>query len=505
MSLIGRVRPHRTLRLLARALRSRALWAHAHPRRAQEKILARIVSLYDTTAVGRGLGIDRVRSIDDLKRHTRVTEKKDYAPWLERLQTENPRGLVTKDALKYLALTSGTTEDIRLFPFPNALIRTFRGFQWEIMLHLMHEIDDFSMVDTNILVTTPAAYYETLPSGLVAGKATAIMTQLTPKAAAGLVRPSREILAIHDVETKIRATIEDALPRDIRLLMGVPLCVLPIFERLVTTAKERGLGDDLATVWPNLKAYGYSGATIGSLAPRLRQLVGPRPFFEFYSASESPVAYQFRLTEPGMLLDLRHCFFEFQEAGSALDSRRFTVDEVAPHTPYRILVTTTGGRFAYRLGDVVEFTSTNPFVLRILGREQEELNLGYERIPLHVVRQALERASHAENVQIHNFFVCPTPTADVIPAHEWHIEFAEGGNPRTFSAAIDQALLELHDRYAFARKDDHLLAPPSVVPMRRGAIERFVLETREYGLGKFPPIYNSRGAAAAVLDFTTAN
>src|SRR6185369_2922844 len=107
MSLIGRLRPYRTLALLARAMRSRALRAHAQPRRAQEKVLARIVSLYDSTEVGRGLGVDRVRSIEDLARHTRVTEKKDYAPWIERLQKENPRGLVTKDELKYLALTSG--------------------------------------------------------------------------------------------------------------------------------------------------------------------------------------------------------------------------------------------------------------------------------------------------------------------------------------------------------------------------------------------------------------
>ena len=238
-------------------------------------------------------------------------------------------------------------------------------------------------------------------------------------------------------------------------------------------------------------------AAIGSLEPRLRELVGPRPFFEFYSASEAPVAYQYRLNEPGLLLDLRHCFFEFQEGGSTLDSRRFTVDEVETKKPYRILLTTTGGRFCYRLGDLVEFTSTNPYLIRILGREQEELNLGYERIPLHVLRRALERATQAEKIQIHNFFVCPSPTADVIPAHEWHIEFAGEGNARAFSAAIDRALLELHDRYAFARKDDHLLAPPSVVSMPRGAIERFVLEKKEYGLGKFPLIYNTRDAAEA--------
>jgi hypothetical protein len=222
-----------------------------------------------------------------------------------------------------------------------------------------------------------------------------------------------------------------------------------------------------------------------------------------YSASEAPLAYQFRLGEPGMLLDLRHCFFEFQRAGDDLDGKRLTVAEIEPHTPYRILITTLGGRFCYRLGDLVELTSTRPLVVRVLGREQEELNLGYERVPLHVVRTALDRASKEERARVHNFFVCPAPEdANLKPSHEWHIEFAERpADPKAFCRALDRALIELHDRYAFPRKNDHLLSPPTLVEMDVGTIERFVLASREYGLGKFNAIYNTREAASAVLEF----
>jgi len=140
--------------------------------------------------------------------------------------------------------------------------------------------------------------------------------------------------------------------------------------------------------------------------------------------------------------------------------------------------------------------------VRVLGREQEELNLGYERVPLHVVRAALDRASKEERARVHNFFVCPTASADVKPAHEWHIEFDEPpGNRVAFCDALDRALVALHDRYAFARRDDHLLLAPSLVTMDVGTIERFVLASREYGLGKFNAIYNTRGAASPVLDF----
>jgi GH3 auxin-responsive promoter len=502
MSLFGLLRPYRTLRLAARASAARALRAHVRARDTQERMLARIVSMYRSTALGRSLGLSEVRSIDDFRRRVPVTEKKDYRSWVERLKKENPRGLVTKDKLEYLAVTSGTSDEVQLFPFPHPLIATFRRFQWEIMLHIMDQLGNYAILDTNILVTAPAATYETLPSGLVAGKATAIMTQLTPKAARGLVRPPREILAMTNVDQKLEATVEDALGRDIRVVTGVPLCVLPLFERLIEGARARGRsGATLAEIWPNLAAYGFSGAAIGSLEPRLRQLAGPNvPFFEIYSASESPVAYQLRRGEPGLLLDLRHCFFEFQRAGEPLDAPRFTVDEVEPRTPYRILLTTLGGRFCYRLGDVVEFSSVTPYVLSILGREHEELNLGYERIPLHLVRAALERASREGGARVHNFFVCPTATSDVRPAHEWHVEFAEP--PRSedeFRAALDRALHELHGRYAFARKG--LLNPPALVAMPQGTIERYVLRSREYGLGKFPSIFNTRDAAGAVLDF----
>jgi hypothetical protein len=307
------------------------------------------------------------------------------------------------------------------------------------------------------------------------------------------------------VSAKLDATVEDALARDIRVLTGVPLCVLPLFERLHARANAKGRRvANLAEIWPNLAAYTYSGAALSGLEPRLRELVGPGiPFVEVYSASESPLAYQFRLGEPGMLLDLRHCFFEFQKAGDPLDAQRLTVAEIEPKTPYRILITTLGGRFCYRLGDLVEFTSTRPeLVVRVLGREQEELNLGYERVPIHVVRAALERASAETRARVHNFFVCPTATADVRPAHEWHVEFAEPpATAAAFASALDRALAQLHDRYAFARRDDHLLSEPAMVKMDVGTIERFVLASREYGLGKFNAIYNTRAAAAGVLDF----
>jgi hypothetical protein len=506
VSLFGLLRPYRTLKWASRWSASRALAAHDSPRRTQASVLERILALYRDTELGRSLQLRDVRSIEEFRTRVRVSEKKDYARWVERLQRDNRPGLVTKDQLRYLALTSGTSEDVRLFPFPNALIGTFRKFQWEIMLHVMDRLQSFSMLDTNILVTAPAATYETLPSGLVAGKATAIMTQLTPKAARGLVRPSREVLEIKDVNEKLRQTVEDALGRDIRLLMGVPLCVLPLFERLLEAANARGKrAATLAELWPNLEAYVYSGAPIGSLEARLRELVGPGiPFVEVYSASESPLAYQFRLDEPGLLLDLRHCFFELQPGGSPLDAPRLTVDEARPHVPYRILLTTFGGRFAYRLGDLVEFVSTKPLLVRVLGREQEELNLGYERIPLHVLKAALARVSGDHGARVHNFFVCPTATANVKPAHEWHVEFGLApSSPEAFGDALDQALKELHDRYAFARRDDHLLRAPALVPMKPGTIERFVLTTREYGLGKFLPIYNTREAAADVLAFAS--
>lgn len=469
-------------------------------------MLGRILALYRDTELGRGLGLGGVQSAEDLRRRVPVTEKNDYAPWVERLTSENPRGLVTRDELEYLALTSGTSEDLRLFPFPNALIGAFRRFQWELVLHLMDRLQNHAILDANMLVTAPAASYETLPSGLIAGKATAIMTHLAPKVSRGIVRPPRAILEMQDVNQKLAATVEDALPRDIRVLTGVPLCVLPLFERLLAAAKARQgsrAPSTLVELWPHLAAYAFSGAPIGSLEARLRELVGPGvPFFEVYSASESPIAYQHRPGEPGLLLDLRRTFFEFQRDGDPLDARRFTVDEVELATPYRILITTLGGRFVYRLGDRVEFTSRDPFLIRILGREHEELSLGYERIPLHVIKAALERASAEEGAKIHNFFVCPTATADVEPAHEWHVEFSEAPRDvRAFASGIDRALLALHDRYAFARRADHLLAAPSVVAMKRGTIERFVLESREYGLGKFPPIYSTREAARSVLAF----
>jgi hypothetical protein len=293
------------------------------------------------------------------------------------------------------------------------------------------------------------------------------------------------------------------LPLDIRAMTGVPLFALQIAERLLAVAREQGrAARTIQELWPNLMVYYWSGSPITMYESRLRALFGPDvPFRELYTCTESPLGYQYRLGEPGLLLDLENTYFEFQPADAPLDAPRLGLHEVRTGVPYRTLITTWGGLFAYRLGDLVEFVSVDPPLVRVGVREKDEISLGYEHIQLDVVRQALDAACAATGASARNFFLGPAATpAGERQAYHWYVEFdAAPADAEAFRQALDQGLVERHPFYAGMRENDVVLLPPRLTTLPPGTIDRHVLDTRQFGQGKFLHLYSKREAVDAIL------
>ncbi|MDB5096149.1 MAG: auxin-responsive promoter, partial [Cyanobacteria bacterium RYN_339] len=464
--------------------------ALANPVRTQEALLKRIVALYAPTELGRLLHLDRVHDADDFRREVPLTNADFYDPLFQRVHAENPPNAVTTETLAFLARSSRTTRAAKFIPYPHVMIKAFKQFETALAMHQMRETGNYTLLDGRLLITAGSPTVERTASGLTVGFASGIMAALAPKMAAKIVLPSRPVLEMTDWQAKIAATVDEAKNQDVRVMTGIPTWVVPILEHLLERTGKRTARE----VWPNLAAYYWSGCPIGVYEPRLRALFGPEVAFrEVYSAAEAPVAYQWKLGEPGLVLDVERTYFEFLEADPASPvpggHRRLTLGEVEVGKAYKLVVSSLGGLCAYRLEDVIEVLALDPPLIRFLGREIEEMNLGGEKLPIRVMRDALA------GWPVENFFVAPSEGGK---AYQVYVE-GPAMDLDAFAREVDGRLQAAHGLYANLRKHDVALGPLVATALAAGSIQRFVGRSRQFGQGKFLHLYDTRDIVDQVL------
>lgn len=488
------------LRRYAAHLDARARRGDADPAAAQRETLARLMSTYRHTELGRLQGFDRVDSPEAFRRVVAVSTPETTRTLFEGVHDHNPPGAVVPGRLEYMAKCSGTSGVRKLVPYPKPLLKAFKAFEMAIAMRHMHETGHFDVLDGRLLVTTGTPALAPASNGLRLGYGTGIMTDLAPAIAKGKVLPSIPTRLIGDTLEKLAAIAHESWREDIRLLTGVPTWVIPEAEAVLAHAAAQGVpASCLSDLWPQLRGYVWSGCAIGPYAERLRGLIGPNvPFREVYAGTEGPMAFQWDLGADGLRLALELAYFEFQRPSDPIDAPRLGVAELVEGETYRLLITTSGGLGAYRIGDLLTCTSTRPLRLRFAGREFEEMSLATEQIVLTDLKAALDRALATSGATgAGTFVVMPGPGAK--PSYAWYVE-AESGEAGAIARAIDAELSVFSPFYASCRQGDAFIGPPRVRLLPPGTIQAAVEGARDFGLGKVCQVYRQRAQAAWLLE-----
>ena len=123
-------------------------------------------------------------------------------------------------------------------------------------------------------------------------------------------------------------------------------------------------------------------------------------YLEVYNASEGFFGIQDKSNNEGLLLMLDYgVFFEFIPMSVYKKSRKtIPLKDVVVNTNYAIVISTNGGLWRYLIGDVVKFTSINPFRIKITGRTKSYINTFGEELIVDNTDTAL--------LETCNFFKC---------------------------------------------------------------------------------------------------
>ncbi|HHP7237321.1 GH3 auxin-responsive promoter family protein [Longibacter sp.] len=408
------------------------------------------------------------------------------------------------------AVSSGTVSDGKIIPVSEEIINSNRAFSMGVGFNYL--VDTFNvqlLLGKHLTLPGRIEEDENFPGTLV-GEISGLLAENAPGYFRAIFQAvPNEVSFIPNWEQKLEKIAERTFDMDIRLLVMAPTWALVLFDKLIEVYNRRtgASASTVGEVWPNLQLFIGGGVALRSYRDLLEAQIGiDIDFLETYGASEGFFSFQNELDDPSMLLHLDNgVFFEFVPAEEQYSDNptRLTIEDVEPGVRYALYITSCSGLWSYDVGDVIRFTSVDPYKILVAGRTSEMLDKYGEAVFGDEARTAIQHACDETGAHVSHYHVTSRTIEDGdLPGHQWLIEFdTEPADLTAFEGLLDAHLQDVNRHYQI-RREAHAFAGPSVHVLPEGAFYRWLKATKENisGQTKVPRMSEERDVAEEILD-----
>lgn len=318
-----------------------------------------------------------------------------------------------------------------------------------------------------------------------------------------LARTPERIALLPDWEEKLKRLSEYAKGADIRALLGVPSWMLVLLKKI-----SEETGKELPELWKNLEVFFHGGVSFTPFRQQYERLIpsARMRYWETYNASEGFFGVQFsdRSNEMLLLLD-NEVYYEFLPVGEwdKVSPQTVTLSEVEVGKQYALVISTSGGLWRYKIGDTIEFTSTNPYLFRITGRTRQYINAFGEELIVDNADRAMAEACRITRAKVTEYTAAPIYFDDQHGgAHEWLIEFEESpADMDQFKMVLDEQLKKLNSDYEAKRSYNLSLGMPVIRVLEQGCFYKWMKYREKVGgQNKVPKLSNDRKYVDSILE-----
>lgn len=314
--------------------------------------------------------------------------------------------------------------------------------------------------------------------------------------------PDLKTALLDDWEEKLKRIINQGINSNVTSLTGVPSWMLVLLNKII---KKTGV-DDITEIWPNLELYMHGGINFSPYRKQFEQLIPSKNmnYLEAYNASEGFFGIQDQSSSSDLLLMLDYgIFYEFipLEKLKQGEQETITLAEVVLNKDYALVITTNAGLWRYLIGDVIRFSSTHPYRLKIVGRTKSFINAFGEELMVDNSNIAIKTACEKTKAEVTDYTVAPIYLSKDAGAHQWLIEFNKPADDITeFCKHLDTKLKELNSDYQAKRTDNLILKEPEIVILKSGSFYKWLSsKDRLGGQYKVPRLSNDRKLADEIL------
>ncbi len=320
-------------------------------------------------------------------------------------------------------------------------------------------------------------------------------------------RTPESIALLSDWEEKLQKLTDYAIGNDIRAMIGVPSWMMVLLKKIVQET-----GRSIPDIWPHLEVFFHGGVSFLPFQEQYEKMIPSERmrYWETYNASEGFFGVQFVPESKDMLLLLdNEVYYEFIPAGEWNKAQPDTIplSGVEAGKQYAVVISTSGGLWRYKIGDTIEFTSTNPYLFKLTGRTRQFINAFGEELIVDNADRAINEACQQTGAKITEYTVAPVYfDDDNNGAHEWLIEFeTPPADMGLFRTLLDESLKKLNSDYEAKRAYDLSLSMPVIRTMEKGMFYEWMkFKEKSGGQNKVPKLSNDRKYVNSILQFVAS-
>ena len=465
------------------------------PIETQQGVLFSNLFRSEETFYGKKFGFKDISSIRDFQNQIPIVTYEDFEPYIERAR-QGERDVIWPGSIRHFAKSSGTTNaKSKFIPITDDSLEDchYKAGKDLISIYANNHPENQLFTNKNLRLGGSSEMYGDFNTKY--GDLSAILIENLPFWVEITTVPSKKVSLMSEWETKLQAIVSEVKSEDVGSLTGVPSWMMVLLQRILT---ETGNGS-ISELWPNLEVFFHGGISFKPYREQYRSLIGKNiNYYEIYNASEGFFGIQDQDGSDEMLLMLDYgIFYEFipmEEFGSS-NPKTLTLEEVEIGKNYALVISSNGGLWRYLIGDTIQFTSLNPFRIKISGRTKHYINAFGEELMIDNVETAISHACSATEAAVSDYTGAPIYMKDGNSgAHEWIFEFNKAPNNLDhFTQVFDESLKSINSDYEANRYNNMTLNKPVIHVAKPQLFYHWMSERGKLGgQNKVPRLSNDR-------------
>lgn len=477
-------------------------WSN-HPVAAQREVLQGLVTAAQYTEFGKKYNFSKLFTIREFKKNVPVHEYDDIKPYILRMM-EGEENVLWNTPVKWFAKSSGTTSDKSKFiPMSEESLydNHFKASK-DVLSNYYKNFPSSDLLTGKGLVVGGSHQIHKVTEEIHYGDLSAVLMQNSPFWGQWLRTPELSVALLDEWENKIEKLAQITAGENVTSLAGVPTWTLILLKRILEIKGKSTIKE----VWPNLELYINGGVSFVPYKDQFNRILGDKiNYLEIYNASEGFIAGQQSPDDDGLLLFTEHgIFYEFMPVEEYGKEKPETMGlkNVVPGKNYALIISTTGGLWRYLIGDTVQFTSLNPYKIKVTGRLKHYMNAFGEEVIVDNSDKAIAIAAERTGAVVNDYTAAPVYFSDNSNgAHEWLIEFdIAPANPDLFVTELDSALKNINSDYEAKRHKNIALRLPIVHALPKGTFTEWLrCKGKLGGQHKVPRLSNERTMLEEIL------
>ncbi len=475
----------------------------SNPAAAQREVLQHLVTAAQYTEFGKKYHFEKLFTVREFKKNVPIHEYDDIKPYIMRMMN-GEENILWNTPVTWFAKSSGTTSDKSKFiPISEeSLHDNHYQASKDLLSNYYKNFPSSDLLTGKGLVVGGSHQISKVNDEIQYGDLSAVLMQNSPFWGQWIRTPELSVALLDDWESKIEKLAQVTANENVTSLAGVPTWTLLLLKRILEIKGKSTIKE----VWPNLELYINGGVSFVPYKEQFNKIIGGQiNYLEIYNASEGFIAGQQSPDDDGLLLFTEHgIFYEFmpvEEYGKD-NPQTIGLKDVEIGKNYALVISTTGGLWRYLIGDTIQFSSLNPYNIKVSGRLKHYMNAFGEEVIVDNTDKAIAIAAEETNAIVNDYTAAPVYFSDNSNgAHEWLIEFErEPDDFDSFVTHLDNSLKNINSDYEAKRHKNIALRQPIVHMMPKGTFRDWLRSKgRLGGQHKVPRLSNERTILEEIL------